>query len=96
MQAAFEDVEYCVRAVKAGVDVHYEADAVVRHHYDFSAVGLFRWEFILGPTLELELKPVDAHAVRRIRQSPRSVNAPAATGPTGFKHTHCWADCGPA
>lgn len=42
LQAAFEDVEFCVRARKTGVPVTYDADAVVRHHYDFSWLGLFR------------------------------------------------------
>lgn len=41
-QAAFEDVEFCVRASKSGVHLCYDADAVVRHHYDTTAVGLFR------------------------------------------------------
>ena len=42
MQAAFEDVEFCVRAVKGGVHICYEPDAVVRHRYDSTALGLFR------------------------------------------------------
>lgn len=42
MQAAFEDVEFCVRARKAGVVVTYDPDAVVRHHYDHTWPGLFR------------------------------------------------------
>ena len=41
-QAAFEDVEFCVRAVKGGIHICYESDAVVRHRYDCTAVGLFR------------------------------------------------------
>ena len=42
LQAAFEDVEFCVRAVKGGVHICYEPDAVVRHRYDCTALGLFR------------------------------------------------------
>lgn len=42
MQAAFEDVEFCVRAAKSGLQVAYDGDAVVRHHYDHTAMGLFR------------------------------------------------------
>jgi hypothetical protein len=42
VQAAFEDVEFCVRARKAGVPVTYDADAIVRHHYDYTWLGLFR------------------------------------------------------
>lgn len=41
-QAAFEDVEFCVRAVKQGVPMRYEADAVMLHHYDHTVGGLFR------------------------------------------------------
>jgi len=41
-QAAFEDVEFCVRAAKSGLQVAYDGDAVVRHHYDHTAMGLFR------------------------------------------------------
>jgi hypothetical protein len=41
-QAAFEDVEFCVRARKAGVPVTYDPDAIVRHHYDCTWLGLFR------------------------------------------------------
>lgn len=42
MQAAFEDVEFCVRARKTGVPVTYDPDAIVRHHYDCTWLGLFR------------------------------------------------------
>ena len=49
MQAAFEDVEFCVRARKAGVPVTYEPDAIVRHHYDCTWLGLFRCGMPLMP-----------------------------------------------
>lgn len=52
LQAAFEDVEFCVRARKAGVPVTYAADAVVRHHYDCTWLGLFRWHFNRNKNLE--------------------------------------------
>lgn len=32
-----------MRAVKQGVPVIYESDAVMRHHYDTTIGGLFRW-----------------------------------------------------
>ncbi len=35
-------MEFCVRAVKGGIHICYESDAVVRHRYDCTAVGLFR------------------------------------------------------
>ena len=41
-QAAFEDVEFCVRARKGGARVTYDLDAVVRHHYEHTVKGLFR------------------------------------------------------
>ena len=43
IQAAFEDVEFCVRAIKEGVPVYYETDAVMRHHYDYTITGFFRF-----------------------------------------------------
>ena len=36
-----------MRAVKQGVPVTYESEAVVLHHYDSTVAGLFRW----GPRL---------------------------------------------
>jgi len=41
VQAAFEDVDFCVRACKAGLQVVYDGDAVVRHHYEHTVMGLF-------------------------------------------------------
>ncbi|KAK9845930.1 hypothetical protein WJX81_006218 [Elliptochloris bilobata] len=40
--AAFEDVEFCVRARKMGVSLTYCESAVVRHHYENGVGGLFR------------------------------------------------------
>ena len=39
--AAFEDVEFCVRARKAGISVSYAEDAVIRHCYEGDLHGLF-------------------------------------------------------
>eukprot|EP00884_Botryococcus_braunii_P008869 jgi/Botrbrau1/17984/Bobra.0457s0003.1 len=39
--AAFEDVEFCVRARKRGVALYLDRDAVVWHHYDISIKGLY-------------------------------------------------------
>lgn len=43
VQAAFEDVDFCVRAVKLGLAINYDSEAVVRHHFDYSTTGLFRY-----------------------------------------------------
>lgn len=40
--AAFEDVEFCVRARKLGTSIQYEREAVMRHHYNPGIWGLFR------------------------------------------------------
>ena len=40
--AAFEDVEFCVRARKRGISLTYAGDAVVSHDYTGGLWGLFR------------------------------------------------------
>ncbi|KAK9816901.1 hypothetical protein WJX72_006944 [[Myrmecia] bisecta] len=40
--AAFEDVEYCVRARKQGISLRYVKEAVVQHHYECDCRGLFK------------------------------------------------------
>ena len=39
--AAFEDVEFCVRARKRGISLVYTPTAVMMHHYDRGMWGLF-------------------------------------------------------
>jgi hypothetical protein len=40
--AAFEDVEFCVRARKRGISLVYTPTAVVAHHYTGGLWGLYR------------------------------------------------------
>ena len=40
--ASYEDVEFCLRARKRNVGVHYLPTAVVRHHFDTSLQGFYR------------------------------------------------------
>lgn len=40
--AAFEDVDFCVRARKNGIALRFSSTATVRHHYTSSVTGLFR------------------------------------------------------
>ena len=42
--AAFEDVEFCIRAKKKGIPMTYQPTAVMRHHYGEGLIALF-WQF---------------------------------------------------
>lgn len=41
-KAAFEDVDFCIRAKKQGITLTYNPRAVVRHHYGSGMLSLFR------------------------------------------------------
>ena len=103
--ASFEDVEFCVRAIKNGIHPRYAEDALVMHDYE-SSLGAFAKQFYrygtsypLMSSIHAEVRAGDTHPPARIetpwrRTYPCSrVYAPTSPSPVSVMFFGWWIVC---